>query len=74
MEVLVQWFTDNLSQFISAEMVIFYYFNGSDSGTERRTSGSFAFEDSGSDSHSHMYNRKYYTDSVLFFLFIRQIF
>ena len=23
MEVLVQWFTDNLSQFISAEMVIF---------------------------------------------------
>ncbi len=25
MEVLVQWFTDNLSQFISAEMVIFIF-------------------------------------------------
>lgn len=32
MEVLVHWFTDNLSQHISREMVIFIDFHDSDSG------------------------------------------
>ena len=33
MEVLVQWFTDNLSQHISQRTGYFYYFHDSDSGT-----------------------------------------
>ena len=68
MEVLVQWFTDNLSQFISAEMVIFIISMVPILELRGGTSGSFTFEDSGSHSHSHMYYRKHYTDSVILLL------
>ena len=63
MEVLVHWFTDNLSQHLSREMVI-YHFHDSDSGASRRTSGGITSESIRSKSHPNLYYRKYYPDSV----------
>ena len=36
METLVHWFSQNLSQYISPEGAVFYYFNDSAFGTQGR--------------------------------------
>ena len=64
MEVLVQWFTDNLSQHISKEIDHIYHFHDPDPGASRRASGCITSESISSKSHPNLYYGKYYSDSV----------
>ena len=63
MEVLVQWFSHHLAQFISPEGAVFiismirYW-------SFERPSGSFFAEDIGCEGTADLYRGKYYSDSV----------
>ena len=55
MEALVQWFSHNLSQYISPEGAVFF---------TRRAFGGISSENTGSDGNSPMYSREYYPHSL----------
>lgn len=63
MEVLVQWFSHHLAQFISPEGAVSHFYDP-DTGASRRPSGSFFAEDIGCEGTADLYRGKYYSDSV----------
>ena len=64
MEVLVQWFTDNLSQHISKELIIFIISMIPILELRGWASGCITSESISSKSHPNLYYGKYYSDSV----------
>lgn len=64
MEVLVQWFSHHLAQFISPEGAVFIISMIPDTGASRRPSGSLSAEDIGCKGTADLYRGKYHSDSV----------
>ena len=63
MEVLVQWFSHHLAQFISPECCVHHFYDP-DTGASRRSSGSLSAEDIGCEGTADLYRGKYCSDSV----------